>query len=350
MSYSLLEKAKCVSWYDSLKSHVLVRRKFSKEFGKGKPAPNKTLIKEWYTKFLATGSIHPKKRGPKAKRVLSRENMTRVQELFERAPRTSIRKASLQLNLSRSSIQRILKDAAFKPYKIQNVQALNPEDVDVRLEFAEEMIDRIETDRNLLSLIIFSDEAHFQLDGKVNKQNCRIWGKENPHEIQEVPLHSPRVTVWCGMWSQGLIGPFIFKGNVTKDSYLDLLKNFLWPHVCDLPEINKIIFQQDGAPPHFSKEVRAWLDASFPGRWIGRRGPISWPPRSPDLTPCDFALWGHLKQLVYAKPLKDLKSLQKAIKAACASLPLEFFERSMLSFRERLNLIIENGGEHIENS
>ena len=29
--------------------------------------------------------------------------------------------------------------------------------------------------------IIFSDETHFDLGGYVNKQNCLIWGTENPH-------------------------------------------------------------------------------------------------------------------------------------------------------------------------
>ena len=46
--------------------------------------------------------------------------------------------------------------------------------------------------------IIFSDEAHFDLGGYVNKQNCCIWGTENPHAYIEKSTHSKRVTVWCG--------------------------------------------------------------------------------------------------------------------------------------------------------
>ena len=56
-----------------------------------------------------------------------------------------------------------------------------------------------------------------------------------------------------------------------------------------------IIFQQDGAPPHWGSHVRRFLDATFPNRWTGRDGPTPWPPRSPDITPLDFFLWGYVK-------------------------------------------------------
>ena len=46
-------------------------------------------------------------------------------------------------------------------------------------------------------------------------------------------------------------------------------------------------FQQDGAPSHYHRDVRAYLDENLPKRWIWRRGSIEFPPRSPDLTPLD---------------------------------------------------------------
>ena len=38
-------------------------------------------------------------------------------------------------------------------------------------------------------------------------------------------------------------------------------------------------------------------------RWIGRGGPTVWPPRSPDLTPMDYFLLGHIKALIYVTSL-----------------------------------------------
>jgi len=38
-------------------------------------------------------------------------------------------------------------------------------------------------------------------------------------------------------------------------------------------------------------QVREFLHQKFPVRWIGKDGPIPWPPRSPDITSLDFVLW-----------------------------------------------------------
>jgi hypothetical protein len=50
---------------------------------------------------------------------------------------------------------------------------------------------------------------------------------------------------------------------------------------------HQMTLQQDGTPAHLSVQVRKFLNKNFPG-WIGRRGIVDWPPRSPDLTHCDF--------------------------------------------------------------
>jgi hypothetical protein len=64
-----------------------------------------------------------------------------------------------------------------------------------------------------------------------------------------------------------------------------------------------MLFQQDGALPHFRKEVTDFLNSKFSDlksqfsryTWIGRSEPIAWPPRSPDLTPPDFFFQGYIK-------------------------------------------------------
>ncbi|GFX26342.1 putative transposase [Trichonephila clavipes] len=54
-------------------------------------------------------------------------------------------------------------------------------------------------------LVITCDEAHFWLNGYVNKQNCRIWSEANPQVYVEKPLHPEKLTVWCALWAGGIL-------------------------------------------------------------------------------------------------------------------------------------------------
>ncbi|GFT93616.1 hypothetical protein TNCV_677501 [Trichonephila clavipes] len=53
--------------------------------------------------------------------------------------------------------------------------------------------------------ILFSDEAHFWLNGCVNKQICRIWSEANPQVYVETPLHPEKLTFWCALWAGGIL-------------------------------------------------------------------------------------------------------------------------------------------------
>jgi len=77
------------------------------------------------------------------------------------------------------------------------VQTLNEEDYQQRSAFAELMLEIIEEHED--AIMMMSDEAHFHLNGPVNKQNSRYWAAQNSHEVHERPLHSPKVTVWCAV-------------------------------------------------------------------------------------------------------------------------------------------------------
>ena len=96
--------------------------------------------------------------------------------------------------------------------------------------------------------IIYSDEAHFDLNGYVNKQNYRLWGTGNPHAYIEKPTHLKRVTVWCGFWSRVIIGQFFFENEqaVNGDRYWVMLNEFLFTKI-EEEDIANIWFQQDGA-------------------------------------------------------------------------------------------------------
>jgi hypothetical protein len=134
-------------------------------------------------------------------------------------------------------------------------------------------------------------------------------------------VNLPGVNVWCGLSSKGLIEPSRFEGNVTGESYLPMLDNSLLRAIGELHGNERFYYQQDGAPPHYHGDVRAYIVQNISGHWIGRRGPIDFPPCSPDLTPLDFDLWGTVKDKVYLDTLWD------EVKAAFAEIPLQTLVR-----------------------
>ena len=102
-------------------------------------------------------------------------------------------------------------------------------------------------------------------------------------------------------------------------------------------------FQQDGCPAHFAREVKEWLYLKFGQKWIGRNGPVLWPPRSSDLTLADMYLWGRLKQLTYANPLpNDENILKQRITQAIGS--LEEVRRSYDYLIAQLEKCVLQGG------
>ena len=82
--------------------------------------------------------------------------------------------------------------------------------------------------------------------------------------------------------------------------------------------VSKIL--QDSAPPHWGSIVRRFLNATFPNKWIGRDGPTPWPPRSPDITPVDFFLYGYVKDKLFSTPVPDTTNLKARITDAFATI------------------------------
>ncbi|GBM89004.1 hypothetical protein AVEN_51208-1, partial [Araneus ventricosus] len=98
----------------------------------------------------------------------------------------------------------------------------------------------------------------------------------------------------------------------------------------------------DGASPHWNIHFRRYLNDELPHRWIERVGEddltfYPWPPRSPDLTPCDFLLWELTKDIVFVPPLpKALKELMKTLKQ-----PMKTLKELMKTLKEFMKALKE---------
>ena len=295
-SYSVEQHVQIMKLYYENGSSVRATYRALRPFYGRNDRPAESTIRRLVAKFESTGSVNVQPPRVRARSARSAENIAAVRQSVQDNPRLSIPRRSQQLGLSSTSTWRILRlDLGLHPYKIQLTQELKITDHRQRREFADWVLEQLETDPDFGKKIIFSDEAHFSMNGYVNTQNCRIWDDTNPHEIQERPMHPQKVTVWCGFWAGGVIGPFFFENEggvavtINGERYRDMLAEFLWPKLDDM-DLTDVWFQQDGATCHTSNATIALLHQKFPGLVISRRGDVNWPPRSCDLTPLDFFL------------------------------------------------------------
>jgi hypothetical protein len=293
--------------------------------------------------FDKTGTVSDLPRSGRPRTGRSEENIVMVSNKISQSPGKSTRRMSAETAISQSSVERILRDdLKLKSYVPCLVQELSEDDFDRRVEFAEEWIRRIDEDPTFGEHVLWSDEAIFRLSGHVNRHNCIIWSNINPHETVARPFQSPGLMVWAGIIRDEFVGPFFFEdGTVDGDQYLSMLENQMWPAIAACSDIDVLFFQQDGAPAHYSRQVREWLNDKFEGRWIGRRGPIEWPPRSPDLTPPDFWLWGYLKDLVYAEKPHSMEDLKTVIHEKMNGIPRDMIARATESVTQRSHRLID---------
>jgi hypothetical protein len=98
----------------------------------------------------------------------------------------------------------------------------------------------------------------------------------------------------------------------------------------------------------WSLQIRYLLNRHFPGRWIGRGGPITCPPHSPDITPLDFFLWRYVKDHVYAPPVPDIATLRTRISAFLEEVDAAMLQRVWMELEYRLDVLRVTKGAHIE--
>ena len=203
---------------------------------------------------------------------------------------------------------------------------------------------------------MISDECSFAMNGVVNTRNVRVYApRGHPREFY---YSRQTVLVWGGLCGNGLLfGPFFIDGPLTGIKYHALLVEEVFPELMRNfadqfrnEHFERLAWAQDEAPAHRFHMVRNLLDEMFENRVIGLGHQAEWPPRSPDLTPCDFFLWGYLKSKVFVSPPDSLDDLRQRIRTSFTNLRQKpyLIQRAMRSIERRVYLCTENEGPHVK--
>ncbi|GFV55245.1 uncharacterized protein TNCV_3279601 [Trichonephila clavipes] len=125
-----------------------------------------------------------------------------------------------------------------------------------------------------------------------------------------------------------------------------MITNFFIPQLNN-DDVQELWFQQDGATCHTARATIDLLNDMFGDRLISRFGPVNWPPRSCDLTPLDYFLWGYVKSLVYADKPRTLDHFKDNIRRVIADIRPQMLEKVSENMTSRLDYIRASRGSHI---
>lgn len=259
---------------------------------------NRKNVIDVVKRFTVNDFLCQRPKPERYKKTTDEENLNGVLSSLFQQPGGSLRRCAEEMQLSYGTTQTIARHVLkLYPYRLCLAQKLSDHDKFVRIEAGRRLLDVITPEKK----IVFSDECTFYTDGHVNRWNCVIWDYERPENfIAERSQSARSLTVWAGISTDNVFGPYFFPYTVTGEDYQAVLSEFFLPDLLhQVADIGHVWFQQDGAPAHVAKDTKQLLMSNFQGRIISRDFEHEWPPRSPDLTPCDYFLWGVVKEEVY---------------------------------------------------
>lgn len=340
--YSDAQKICIIQTYFSSKSYKETKNELARCFPHAS-IPSDSTILRLVEKFHNKGSIVNIKCKSRKPTAMTDENITAIQSVMMENPRTSTRRLAQQVNVSHTTAYKaIRKELEMFPYKITAVHQLLPIDHHARLHFCEWISEVVQNEPDFLSRCFFTDEAWFYLNGYVNSQNSRQWSCNNPHLIEEATLHPAKVGIWAAMSGKRIFTVF-FDSTVTSEVYCGFVDRFV--ETLTEEEIFRGWFQQDNATAHTANRTMNQLRMYFGDRVISKG---LWPPRSPDLSPPDFFLWGYLKDRVYQSKPQTLNALRQCITEKIAEIPFQMLNAVSGSVISRIQMCIAVNGAHFQ--
>ena len=165
-----------------------------------------STIERWCRRILEVGTIDLVNPRGCSRTTRTKAAIQKIKRRLNRRKPLSSRKLDSALGISRSSVQRILKnDLELQAYKMQKEPLLTDEHKEKRMKFANWI--RTNCRKENTMNILFSEEKMFDIDGIYNSHNDRIWvvnrvATDAKGDISRKRKFQQKVMVWLGVCSK----------------------------------------------------------------------------------------------------------------------------------------------------
>ena len=338
--------------FGSLRNISKLRRTFRLHFGLAtRQVPRYNAFLRLVQRFTTSkGQVRPQV--PSGNRPPKQEIVQKVKDLLQRHQKNkktvSIRSIAQSLNISAATVWRIArKQLHWYPYKPHTAVQLTDRHKSARVGFSRWLLEQPE---NFEDRIVWTDEKWFSLNQSPNKQNERYWAPYNPHVTVDCRLQGDKkVMCWAAIiGGQVMLHWFERDESVNGQTYLDILKDVLWPMIRSSATARQYWFQQDGASIHTTHAARAWLNDKFGGRVISRLTDRQWPARSPDLSPADYWFWSVALAELRRAPPTTLDQLKATVQEFADSMDCGEVLRAVRHVRGRAKKCVQLQGAVVE--
>lgn len=310
-------------------------------------------VQKWHKKFkTGQDAVTDQPRPGRPKSGRSEDNIIMVRALVDQDRCKTVRKLSEESALPVATVFRILKhdlqmrlvNAKFVP------RLLSDEQKAFRKRLCEENLMRFLDEDTFTARIVTGDETWVSVFEPETKNESRQWqekGEQRPQKaIKSRSRKKSMLTVFFNVDGIVLIQFTRPPGTIDTDSYcatLALLKERIRrkrPHLWTNPD-TKFLLHHDNALAHMATRTLAKI-----GQWGIEMVPH--PPYSPDLAPCDFALFPKLKSLLRGRHFANVRELEDETSKILRGLPPDFFKGAIKEMAERWAKCVQSEGNFFE--
>lgn len=316
---------------------------------------SQTAVRNWYRRFKADprASCLDQLRcgGPRTAR--NQRTIERVRRLITTDCRLTVRDIALQVRVSVGSVHKIIReDLKLKKIAARFVPKLLTDEQRVRrVQVCRDNLQKLVDEPLLLKNMITGDESWVYTYDPVRKQRASAWVGSQDARPQSAlrPKSQKRIMLTVFFDDTSMIRHEFSQKTVNRFHYTKFLAR-LWEDVrCKRPGLwapghrrqHRLLLHHDNVPAHKALHTRASLVET--GVQL-----LEQPPYSPDLTPSDFWLFPHLKQVLRGRRFNNLQELQDEVSRVLHRIPVAEFCTAFQDLQARWQKCIDADGHYFE--
>ncbi len=351
----LLPMEACLEQRAAIKMCIRAGKTFKETMRKltaawGDHALSVTQVRVWFKKFTDNPDLLTKDSKHSGRPVSQKTVEAKVSiqmKLAEDRHRT-VRKLASDSGVSTTTAFRLMKKdlsltkltPKFMPKVLTQLQK------QTRLDISNSNLVKINNDPGILSCLIATDESWvFTFDLRTKQADMEWTGPQAVRPSKALHSRSAKKCLLILFFDRhGVISTFFTRETVDTDIYIEALRAMreavrrkslvLWHD-------KSFIHLQDNASPHTSLDALVYFHEVQMDLW-------SHPQYSPDLSPCDFWAFPHLKAEIRGHRFESLDDLEVAVKRTLRAIPLCDFQNCFDNLKRHYELCVEAGGDFFE--